>query len=114
MGIVSSSRKVHFDEIMRSANIKHYFDFFVVGEDIHESRHKPHPDQYLKALKMTGIRPEEGLAIEDSERGVIAAKAAGLTCFAVPTVLSRGGDFSKADKVLKNIRELIPLILGSA
>ncbi len=109
MGIVTSSRKVHFDQILLSSGIEKYFDFFLTHEDA--SKHKPYPDQYLKALEVTGFKPEDCLAIEDTERGVVAAKAAGLTCFAVPTPLSSGNDFSKADRVLKNVRELIDIIL---
>ena len=109
MGIVTSSRKVHFDQIMEAAQIRKYFDFFITAEDV--SNHKPHPDSYIKALEITGFKPEECVAIEDTERGVRAAKSAGITCFAVPTPLSSGNDFSKADRVLKNVRELIGIIV---
>jgi len=38
---------------------------------------KPNPAIYLEALKRLGLRPEQGVAIEDSVRGVQAAVAAG-------------------------------------
>src|SRR3989344_3857337 len=107
MGVVTSSQRVHFDQIMFSSGIKEYFDFFITAEDV--ANHKPHPEPYLKALMVTGFEATECLAIEDTERGVTAAKAAGITCFAVPTILSKANDFSKADKVLENIRELVEL-----
>ena len=108
MGVVTSSRLDHFEMIMKSAGIKKYFKFFITKEDIiHE---KPHPEPYLLALKRTGLLPEECLVIEDSERGVTSAKAANLTCYAVPNRLTKKNDFSMADKVLDNIEELINLL----
>ncbi len=110
MGIVTSSLKVHFDIIMKSAGIKNYFDFFIMAEDT--EKHKPHPDQYLLALRRTKLSPAECLVIEDTERGVVAAKKAGLTCYAIPTELSRANDFSLADKVLNSIIELPDILFN--
>lgn len=108
MGVVTSSWKDHFDEIMSSSGLRKYFSFFITADDV--DNHKPHPEPYLKALMLTGFEPHECLVVEDTERGVTAAKAAGLTCFAVPTPLSKGNDFSKADKVLGNISELLEFV----
>ena len=108
MAVVTSSRKDHFEQIMLSSNLRKYFDFVIAAEDV--TRHKPHPEPYLKALEISGLNPKKCLAIEDTERGVTSAKAAGLTCFAIPTLLTKGNDFSKADKVLENVRELMELV----
>lgn len=43
---------------------------------------KPEPDIYLYAAKRLGFLPEECAVIEDSEPGVIAAKAGGFDVFA--------------------------------
>ena len=45
---------------------------------------KPHPGVYLSAARKLGVAPEECCAIEDSLNGVLAAKAARMTCVAVP------------------------------
>ena len=37
---------------------------------------KPDPEPYLRALAITGRSPAECVAVEDSERGLAAAKAA--------------------------------------
>ena len=42
----------------------------------------------------------------DSLRGLRAAKAAGLACWVIPSPMTNGQDFSLADRVLNNIREL--------
>lgn len=65
---------------------------------------KPAPDLYLRACAALGVAPAEAIAIEDSPNGVAAAKAAGLTCVAVPHGLTRGLDLSAADLVLGTLR----------
>ena len=105
MGIVTSSRKEHFDLIHRSSGLLKYFDFIITGDDY--AKHKPHPEPYLRAVEKSGIGKEECVAVEDSERGLRSAKSAGIQCIIVPTELTRGGDFSQADKVLGNIEEIL-------
>jgi HAD superfamily hydrolase (TIGR01509 family) len=108
MGIVTSSKKEHFEIIHRRTGFLPYFDF-VVGEGDYR-RSKPDPEPYRVALKRCGRRTEECLAIEDSERGLMAAKGAGLACWVIPTALTADSDFSMADRVVAAIRE-IPLLL---
>jgi len=48
---------------------------------------KPHPAVFLTAAKQLGVVPEKCLVIEDSLNGVIAAKAAKMTCAAIPAEL---------------------------
>jgi beta-phosphoglucomutase-like phosphatase (HAD superfamily) len=57
-----------------------------------------------------GLRPEDCLVIEDSERGLRAAKAAGLTCWVIPSGFTRGGSFAAADRVLGSPAELEALL----
>lgn len=45
---------------------------------------KPAPDVYLLALQRLGLEPAHAVAVEDTPHGVAAAKAAGLTCIAIP------------------------------
>lgn len=42
------------------------------------ARPKPAPDLYLHAMATLGLRPEQGIVVEDSSFGVQAARAAGL------------------------------------
>jgi beta-phosphoglucomutase-like phosphatase (HAD superfamily) len=43
------------------------------------------------------VGPGACLAIEDSERGLRSAKAAGIECWVIPNDLTRGADLSAAD-----------------
>jgi len=64
---------------------------------------KPWPDLYLRALDMLGVSAAEAIAFEDSHNGLLAAKAAGLTCVVVPTPMTAEMDFSLADRVLERL-----------
>jgi HAD superfamily hydrolase (TIGR01509 family) len=108
MGVVTSSNYEHFDLIHRSTGLLRYFDFAITNRDY--ARTKPHPDGYLAALAHAGVAAEACIAIEDSERGVAAAKAAGIRCIAVPRGLTRGGDYGAAYRVLHDTRVLGPLL----
>lgn len=105
MGIVTTSPRIHFNQIMKATGLSKYFDFTICGDEV--AAIKPHPEPYLKAWKMSGFKKEECLVIEDTERGVTSAKAAGLTCFACPNKFSQDNDFSEADLVLNSIEELL-------
>jgi len=112
MAVVTSSLRKHFDIIHRHTNYLRFFDFVLTREDYNQS--KPDPEPYLKALELLAIDPDEALVIEDSQRGIMAAKGAGLTCWAVPNRLSTHGDFSQADRVLSNIGEVARLLLDDS
>jgi HAD superfamily hydrolase (TIGR01509 family) len=72
-------------------------------EDV--ERVKPEPDLYLAVLDCLGVPPAEAIAVEDSNAGVRAAKAAGLYCVAVPSSLTGSHDFRRADLVLGSLAE---------
>ena len=105
MGVVTTSRQEHFDIIHATSGLKPYFDFILTRECYEHS--KPSPEPYLKALETVGYRADECLVIEDSERGLRAAKAAGLTCWVIPNALTRAGDFSSADRILRHVSEVV-------
>ncbi|MFT7183873.1 MAG: HAD superfamily hydrolase (TIGR01509 family) [Oceanicoccus sp.] len=107
MAVVTMSMREHFELILEKTGIAHYFDFFIVNEDV--EKEKPYPDAYLLALETAKQKPENCIVIEDTERGVIAAKAAGLTVYAIPNELSKDNDFSQANGVLNSFSEILNL-----
>ena len=86
-----------------------FFDFVLTREDYGAS--KPDPEPYRTACARAGLRPGRCLAIEDSERGVVAAARAGLVVAALPGEMNRGGDFGAARWLLDRIQAL-PALLG--
>ena len=104
MGVVTSSRRDHFDVIHESSGLLRYFDFLVTADDV---RHvKPNPESYIRAVRQSGCPADACLAIEDSERGLQAALGAGVRCVVVPTALTRGTAFTGAHRVLASLAEL--------
>ncbi len=75
-----------------------YLGFFhqelmVTGFDVKLG--KPYPEPYLKGLQKAGIKPEEGVVVENAPLGVQAGHAAGIF-----TIAANTGPL--ADEVLKN------------
>ncbi len=106
MAIVTSSQKTHFDRIHRQTSLLDYFEFVLANGDY--ERHKPHPDPYLAAAARLGVAPERCLAIEDTERGLRSAVAAGMRCVVIPRELSRASDFRSAHRVLETAQDVAP------
>jgi len=66
-------------------------------------RAKPDPALYLEALDAIGMPARDVLALEDSPNGILAAKAAGLFCVAVPCSMTVSLDLSRADTELPSL-----------
>lgn len=109
MGIVTSCRKEHFEIIHAKTELLPYFDFVLTRQDYQRS--KPSPEPYLTAIQRNGFKPQECVVVEDSVRGLEAAKAAGIHCIVVPNGLTRNGNFSGAYKVCDDVREVASEVL---
>jgi len=112
MGVVTSSRKKHFDIIRAATGLLPYFDFVLTREDYEHS--KPDPDPFLTAIVKNGFKKERCIIVEDSERGLRAAIAAGIRCIVIPNRLTMDGDFSGEhgiyETVLDASNELLRLL----
>jgi HAD superfamily hydrolase (TIGR01509 family) len=109
LAIASSSTPETIDAELAGIGVTDVFSLRVSVEQV--NRAKPEPDVYVRAAEILGVPPQCCLAIEDSPVGVQAAKAAGMTCFAVPTDWTRDGDFREADAVLASLR-YFPLLFS--
>lgn len=103
LGLASNSPRQMVDTALASAGIGDAFDAIVTSDDVEHS--KPAPDLYLLACQRLGVAPADALALEDSSSGIAAAKAAGLTCIAVPQFAET--DVSTADRVIDSLEELL-------
>ncbi len=109
MGVVTSARKVHFETAHASTGLRQYLDFVLTREDYQHT--KPHPEPYLTAMARHGLRREDCIVVEDSERGLAAATAAGVPCLIVLSDWSRDADFRGAAQVLEDIRDVPDVVL---
>lgn len=91
-------------KVLKKINAIDYFDIIISGENV--KNYKPHPDIYLEAAKRLNVDPKKCMAIEDTETGVASGKAAGMFVIAVPNKHTKHQDFSKADLVLNNLKEI--------
>ncbi len=110
LAIVTTALPEDFALIHRHRHIVRHFEFVLTREAYRRS--KPHPDPYLAALARFGIPPEPVLAVEDSERGLHAALAAGLDCAVVHNPFTAGQDFSLATHRVGSLGELVRRVLG--
>lgn len=108
MGVVTSSRKDHFEKIHKRTGFKKYFNFILTSDDI--DKVKPDPGPYLKALEISGFKKEDCIVVEDSERGLKAAIGAGIKCYIIPTELTKKSNFYGAEKILNSINDLVSII----
>jgi HAD superfamily hydrolase (TIGR01509 family) len=108
MAIVTTSTRAHFDLIHRKRNLLRFMDFVLTREDYVSS--KPDPEPYLLALSRFGASAGECLAVEDSQRGLQAAIAAGIDCAVVCNAFTASHDFSGATHLLDSIHDLPGII----
>jgi HAD superfamily hydrolase (TIGR01509 family) len=104
MGIVTSTKKEYFNIIHSKTEFTSYFNFIIAREDYKIS--KPNPEPYLLGIEKSGLIPSEILVIEDTPRGLEAAKAAGLDCLIITNDFTADAEFKGAKKVLQSIHKL--------
>ena len=110
MAIITTSKRNDFELIHRDRNIVQYMDFVLAREDYNNA--KPHPEPYLAGLEKFGGLKKETLIIEDSERGLKSAVAAGIDCAVVYNEFTKTHDFLKATHRIRSLSEL-PTLLGA-
>ncbi len=112
LALASSSALALIDAVIDRLQIRPYFEAVCSAEN--EARGKPHPDVYLTAARKLGLAPGRCLAIEDSIAGVASAKAAGMTCIAVPLPeLRQDPRYGPADCILDSLAQIDEKLLNS-
>jgi HAD superfamily hydrolase (TIGR01509 family) len=76
LAIASSGSRPGVEAILARLEWKLYFRAVITGEDVQNG--KPAPDPFLLAARRLGVSPERCLAFEDTEAGILAARAAGM------------------------------------
>jgi len=109
IGLASSSYRDAVDGVIHGLGIADYFETVVSGSEV--ARVKPAPEIFLKAADRLGVVPAECVVLEDAEKGVLAAQAAGMRCVAIPNGYTRDHDFSQATLVLLSLHEVTTELL---
>jgi beta-phosphoglucomutase len=87
LAIVSGARRAEIDWVLEHGGLRPFFPLILGAEEI--QRGKPDPEGYRLACtrlrdRVAGLAPEECLAVEDSPRGIAAARASGMRVIAMP------------------------------
>ena len=111
VAVVSGSARAEIEPVLEAAGLTGAITLIVSSDDI--MRSKPDPEGYLIALHLLGLEARDAAAVEDSEAGVAAAKAAGLYTAAVTTTLP-AERLSEADEIAQRFdRDLIARLLSN-
>ncbi|MHB1445380.1 MAG: HAD family hydrolase [Acidimicrobiales bacterium] len=106
VGIASSSSRSWIEDHLARLGAAGWWPVMACFDDCGQA--KPDPASYRLVCQNLGVSPGEALAVEDSRNGLLAAKAAGLFCVAVPTAMTAHMDLSEADMVLSAL-DAMPL-----
>ncbi len=113
LGLASSSNREIIDLFLDRSGLGGLFAVTVSSEEV--ERGKPAPDVYLDAARRLGVAPEDCTAVEDSENGIRAAKAANMRVIALPNSAwpPAAEALALADAVIESLEELTPnLVVG--
>ena len=101
--IVSGSTRRYIEDSMRHGGFEDAVSFYLGCEDY--PRGKPDPAPYAEAARRLGLPPAECLVFEDSQAGVLSAKAAGMRVIALARPAAPPQDLSAADQVLPDLAD---------
>ena len=71
--IASTARRENLEKALKHTRLHSIFDLVLAGEEVKQG--KPSPEIYEKVMQKMNVLPEETLIFEDSEVGLLAAKA---------------------------------------
>jgi HAD superfamily hydrolase (TIGR01509 family) len=103
--VATSTRRARAESKLAHAGLLRRFDALVGGDEV--ARGKPAPDLPLEAARRLAVAPGDCVVLEDSNPGVRAALAAGMTVFMVPDLVSPAEDVHAAGAlVVRSLHEV--------
>jgi HAD superfamily hydrolase (TIGR01509 family) len=103
--VVSNSDRMVVEANLRTVGL-HYPGMKTVSRnDVREG--KPHPEPFLRAAFLTGVKPAESFVIEDSHTGARAGLAAGMNTIFWPQEPMEAPDGALAAKTAADVRALL-------
>jgi len=107
--LATSSYRDAASTVIERLRLAHFFEYVATKENA--ARVKPAPDIHFHLLEALALSPGECLVVEDAEKGVRAATAAGMKCVAIPNPRTASHDFSLAEVKLGSFGELTPELI---
>jgi HAD superfamily hydrolase (TIGR01509 family) len=107
--VATSTEKGRARENLTLAGILEKFDCLVGGDDVTKS--KPEPDIFLEAARQLHTRPSSCIVLEDSEKGIAVALAAGMVPVMVPDIIPPPSWVAEKNiHVCASLEEATPLV----
>jgi HAD superfamily hydrolase (TIGR01509 family) len=111
LAVATNSLRDEVDFVLGRLGMRDLLDAVVAREDY--LRAKPAPDAYLTAAAALGLEPAACVVVEDTARGVRAARAAGIPAIAVPHDLTFDNDFTGCVRRLPGLDALTAELLAA-
>lgn len=104
--VATSSSRHRVDHILAKANLTHYFNDVICGDEIKNG--KPAPDIFLESIKKLNIDSHEAYVLEDSPAGIMASFLADVKVIAIPDMVTIEGQPAQlATKILPSLNHVI-------
>jgi beta-phosphoglucomutase-like phosphatase (HAD superfamily) len=113
IGLVSSSRKVWINMVLDRFEYADTFDYVESVNDRIDLKPKPYPDGYIEAMQIMGTSPIRTIIIEDSDKGIQAAKNSGAYTVGLKQNLPDEYEQQGADMCIEQIVDVIELFKES-
>lgn len=110
VGLVTASSKLWIEQVMPKIKNKEIFECILSLAQREDLKPKPHPDGYLEAIRILKSTPDKTIILEDSHRGVSAAKASGAFTICLTEHVLEEDIPGGADRYVKTVKELISQI----
>ncbi len=110
--IASSGLRRYVEAVLQTTHLADRFSVVITDDDV--TNGKPAPDVFLVAARALHVEPQHCLVLEDAPTGVQAARAAGMTCAAIPNDQTRMLDLSAADYILPSLFAVRDLLADHA
>lgn len=113
LAVASSSIRPWVEACLERLGLLDAFDVIVTGSEVLEG--KPHPEIYLLTAKRLETPAPACLAFEDAPAGILSARAAGMTVWAVRTEYTRGLPLPDPDREFESLTQVdLGLLIGAA
>lgn len=107
IGLVSSSRGTWINYLLPRLSFGKNIEYIISINDRTDLKPKPSPDAYLEAIRKLGASPKTTIILEDSNRGITAAKASGAFTIAFTQNLVDGYKQIEGDAKANSMEEVI-------
>lgn len=107
--LTTSGRKGMQEKILKKFNLADFFEIMITSEDV--TNGKPHPEPYAITVQKLDEQPRDCLVIEDSDNGILSARAAGCQACGITTTFSKDRlESAGANVVVSDFFELSKLL----